>query len=272
MRKSSIPEPCEVLKEYMEEYRVTVEQLSADTNLPLRMVKQVLNGKVSISAYLSLHLAKYFKTAPEYWVNLQVAYERPRLSAVLKGIPKAKKPRGGRRARVEDKEQPPKKTRERPKASKSPQEDEPPKKTRGRPASPKKALDAAAPKRSRGKAASSKKDQQEDGAPKRPRGRKPSPAAKTEAGAAAPKRGRPRTNKTIKADSSDAAEPSPKRIKTILIKRPKPEKNADAPVPQEEFFGLDRTPSANESIGSSDLPAMKDDCTLGIPAIEDSTE
>ena len=41
----------------------------------MNRISAIVNGKRSITAGTALRLARYFGTSPEYWMNLQIAYD-----------------------------------------------------------------------------------------------------------------------------------------------------------------------------------------------------
>ena len=45
-------------------------------NMPLETVTNIINGKQPITVPLAYRLAKAFSTTPEFWINLQVDYEK----------------------------------------------------------------------------------------------------------------------------------------------------------------------------------------------------
>jgi addiction module HigA family antidote len=61
--------------EFMEPFRLSQSQLARDLNLPFRRVHEIVNGKRAISAETAFILAKYFGTAPQYWLDLQAHYD-----------------------------------------------------------------------------------------------------------------------------------------------------------------------------------------------------
>jgi addiction module HigA family antidote len=82
----------------MDEYQLIPAKLAEAIKLSPSAVRQVAIGKTRISVPVALRFAKYFGFAPEYWLDLQNKYDLSEaakdseLTAVLKGISKAKKP------------------------------------------------------------------------------------------------------------------------------------------------------------------------------------
>lgn len=61
----------------------TPERLAAEAGLKLAHVRAVLAGRSGLSAADALRLGRYFGTSPDYWLNLQAAYE---LDLATRGI------------------------------------------------------------------------------------------------------------------------------------------------------------------------------------------
>ncbi|MDR3172751.1 MAG: HigA family addiction module antidote protein [Treponema sp.] len=89
--------PSAVFKSYLAEYNLTASKVAADIKLSQSSIRLLIGGKLKISVPIALRLAKYFGNKAEYWVSLQTTYELaesardPKLSPILKAIPKAKK-------------------------------------------------------------------------------------------------------------------------------------------------------------------------------------
>jgi addiction module HigA family antidote len=89
--------PGAVFKSFMDQYNLTAAKVAEDIKLSQSSIRLLLGGKLKISVPIALRLSKYFGTKPEYWTNLQIGYEltesakNPKLSSVLKGVPRAKK-------------------------------------------------------------------------------------------------------------------------------------------------------------------------------------
>jgi addiction module HigA family antidote len=112
MKKKALS-PGKVLEGFIQEYNLSRQQLAKDLqDIAVSTVCQILNDKRRISTLLGLKLAKYFKQADDYWINLQLQYDiaeaarDPEIIAVLKSIKPAKKaaeapPTRGRRQKEE---------------------------------------------------------------------------------------------------------------------------------------------------------------------------
>ena len=67
--------PGEILREEMEELGLSANALSKALNVPANRITAILNEQRSITGDTALRLAKYFDTTPEFWMNLQTAYD-----------------------------------------------------------------------------------------------------------------------------------------------------------------------------------------------------
>ena len=50
-------------------------RLAKDIHVPLRRINEIVLGRRGVSADTALRLARYFKTTPQFWLNLQSHYE-----------------------------------------------------------------------------------------------------------------------------------------------------------------------------------------------------
>lgn len=80
--KMSPIHPGEILAEELAALDdMSANQLAKHLSIPTNRVTAILNGNRSITADTALRLAKFFGTSPEFWLNLQDAYD---LKIVLK--------------------------------------------------------------------------------------------------------------------------------------------------------------------------------------------
>ena len=54
---------------------VSLNQLARDLRVPMNRISAIVNSKRSITADTAIRLARYFGTSPQYWMNLQTAYD-----------------------------------------------------------------------------------------------------------------------------------------------------------------------------------------------------
>ena len=68
--------PGEILAEELEALdNMSANQLAKHLSIPTNRVTSILNGVRSVTADTALRLAKFFGTTPEFWLNLQDAYD-----------------------------------------------------------------------------------------------------------------------------------------------------------------------------------------------------
>jgi addiction module HigA family antidote len=67
--------PGEILAEELEEIAVTPTELARQLRVPANRITQIVQGKRSITGDTALRLGHWFGTNPQFWLNLQSAYE-----------------------------------------------------------------------------------------------------------------------------------------------------------------------------------------------------
>ena len=67
--------PGEILGDELEEIGMKPVELAKRLGVPDNRIYQTLQGRRSITADTALRLGKFFNTGPEFWLNLQQAYE-----------------------------------------------------------------------------------------------------------------------------------------------------------------------------------------------------
>jgi len=67
--------PGEILKDELDGLSLSAAELARAIKVPANRVSQILTGKRNISADTALRLGKLFGTGPQFWLNLQTAYE-----------------------------------------------------------------------------------------------------------------------------------------------------------------------------------------------------
>ena len=75
------PHPGEVLREeFMIPFGLSANALSRDLDVPPNRVTGIITKEAprSVTPDTALRLARYFGTSPEFWLNLQVAYDLSR--------------------------------------------------------------------------------------------------------------------------------------------------------------------------------------------------
>jgi addiction module HigA family antidote len=86
--------PGEILQEEMKELGLSARHLAKALNVSVNRITSILGEERAVTADTALRLARYFNSTPEFWLNLQSAYDlrRARL-AVGKKIVHEVRPR-----------------------------------------------------------------------------------------------------------------------------------------------------------------------------------
>ena len=74
-----------LLEEYIKPLALTQAVLAKDLGISTNRLNELVCGKRGVSADTALRLAKRFKTSPEFWMNLQSAYELTRAAMSAAG-------------------------------------------------------------------------------------------------------------------------------------------------------------------------------------------
>ncbi len=84
--------PGEILADELEEIGLSAKKLADLIEVPPNRLYQVLAGKRNVTADTALRLARYFGMSPDFWMNLQSAYEldlaRQHVGKAIQRIPK----------------------------------------------------------------------------------------------------------------------------------------------------------------------------------------
>jgi addiction module HigA family antidote len=67
--------PGELLKDELREIHVSLNELARALRVPMNRISDIVNGRRAITVDTAMRLARYFGTSPQYWLNLQVAYD-----------------------------------------------------------------------------------------------------------------------------------------------------------------------------------------------------
>jgi len=71
--------PGEMLtEEFLKPLGMTQNQLALDLRVPANRIGQIVRGTRAISPDTALRLSRYFGNSPEFWLNLQQAYDLSR--------------------------------------------------------------------------------------------------------------------------------------------------------------------------------------------------
>ena len=67
--------PGEILADELEELQMSAAELARTLHVPTNRITQILGGRRSVTADTALRLGRWLGTGPEFWLNLQKAYE-----------------------------------------------------------------------------------------------------------------------------------------------------------------------------------------------------
>ena len=67
--------PGEQLQDELDELEMSGKEFADKISVPPNRINEILRGRRGITADTALRLACYFGTTPEFWMNLQSAYE-----------------------------------------------------------------------------------------------------------------------------------------------------------------------------------------------------
>jgi len=73
-----------LLNEFLKPSGMTQSELARTLGIPIQRINTIINGKRGVTAETALLLAKQFKTTPEFWMNLQTAYDLATAARKLK--------------------------------------------------------------------------------------------------------------------------------------------------------------------------------------------
>lgn len=75
-RHRPLPHPGEILlEEFLEPLGVTQTALAERVGISFRRVNELVNGKRGVTPDTALRLGRFFGTTPEFWLNLQQAWD-----------------------------------------------------------------------------------------------------------------------------------------------------------------------------------------------------
>lgn len=71
--------PGEQLREeFMRTFGLSVHRLAEDIALPVTRVQALIDEAQPVTGEIALRLSRYFRTSPEFWLNLQRDYDLQR--------------------------------------------------------------------------------------------------------------------------------------------------------------------------------------------------
>ncbi len=84
--------PGEILADELAELGVTPTELARQIKVPANRLSQIINGKRAITGDTALRLGHWFGMNPQFWLNLQGAYElanaRASVAAEVASLPR----------------------------------------------------------------------------------------------------------------------------------------------------------------------------------------
>ena len=76
MNKMRAIHPGEILREeFLEPLELTADALSVAFRVPAPRINDLARERSSVTPDTALRLARYFKTTPQFWMNLQTSYD-----------------------------------------------------------------------------------------------------------------------------------------------------------------------------------------------------
>src|ERR1039458_3742380 len=67
--------PGELLRDELTEIGVSLNELGRALRVPMNRISAIVNGKRAITVDTATRLARFLGTSPQYWLNLQNAYD-----------------------------------------------------------------------------------------------------------------------------------------------------------------------------------------------------
>ena len=70
--------PGEHLALELNELRMSAAELARQIDVPVNRITAIINGERGVTADTALRLARFFRTSPELWMNLQAMHDLTR--------------------------------------------------------------------------------------------------------------------------------------------------------------------------------------------------
>jgi addiction module HigA family antidote len=64
-----------LLRDELNEIGVSLNELGRALRVPMNRISAIVNGNRAITVDTAMRLGRYFGTSPQYWLNLQSAYD-----------------------------------------------------------------------------------------------------------------------------------------------------------------------------------------------------
>ena len=94
MRRSAI-HPGEHLAEQLQALGMSAAELARKLKVPTNRITEILNGQRNVTGDTALRLGHFFRTSPEFWLNLQKLYElrlaKQKSGEMIRALPRLSK-------------------------------------------------------------------------------------------------------------------------------------------------------------------------------------
>jgi addiction module HigA family antidote len=68
--------PGEILSEdFLKPHKLSMNRVAMDLRVPVTRIADIVAERRGVTTDTALRLARYFKTTPEFWLNLQTRYD-----------------------------------------------------------------------------------------------------------------------------------------------------------------------------------------------------
>lgn len=75
-KKLKLVHPGEIVsQDFMKPYGLSMNKLAPDLRVPVTRIADIVAERRGITPDTALRLARYFKTTPQFWLNLQTKYD-----------------------------------------------------------------------------------------------------------------------------------------------------------------------------------------------------
>ena len=79
-RKLKPVHPGEILREeFLKPYRLSMNKLAMELRVPVTRIAEIVAERRAITSETAVRLARYFRTSPQFWMNIQVSYDLDRI-------------------------------------------------------------------------------------------------------------------------------------------------------------------------------------------------
>ena len=75
LKIKSLFHPGHYLRKLLDEHKISQTRLARHLGVQIGVINQICNEKRGISPAMAIKLSMALRTSPEFWLNLQVAYE-----------------------------------------------------------------------------------------------------------------------------------------------------------------------------------------------------